>query len=303
MGKIQASYKPNQLMIILKIFLNILIVCLVLLLSVLIASYITGRDKRAYKSLLPSESLNIAGQTTTIDSFAQLYKPEMFLRPNTPTPPLKWIWYEATPNDTTIDFTYYFAWENEINPNKTIHNLYSIFRAAYYGYPLYDIEYFQVNIDKSTGLIKRLRFETSKSDDYFPTIVEHIIIAINRTQNGNYIKYKINDSGENLSSQEPIDLICEDKRVKAGVQTWNHLTRLLDSNVVSEYSLLQDMPLKFLTDSDYKRYKFVRKSHGDHKTKENKITFYIALLLSFLCVSIPTYFIRRRTKSKSKNQK
>jgi len=290
-------------MIILKIILNILIVCLVLLLSVLIASYITGRDKRAYTSLLPIDTISLAGQPSKIDSLAQLYKPEMFLRPNTPTPPLKWIWYEAVPNENSIDFTYYFAWENEINPNKTINRLYSIFRAAYYGYPLYDIEYFQINIDKTTGLTNRIRFETSKNDDYFPTIVEHIITVVDRTENGNYLKYKINSLGEDLSSKEPIELIFEGKRVKAGVQTWNHLTRLLDSNVVSEYSLLQDKPLKYLTESDYKRYKFVRKSQSEHKTKEHKITFYIALLLSFLCVGIPTYFIRKRANRKLKNRK
>lgn len=283
-------------MIILKIFINILLFCFILLLSVLIASYFTGRDKRSYKTFLPSDTLSISRKTFTIENLIQQYKPEMYLRPSTPTPKLEWIWYEATPNNSTIDLTYHFVWENEINPNKTIHNLYSIFRAAYYGYSLYDIEYFQVNVNKSNGLVQRLRFETSKSDDYFPTVVKHIIVAIDKDENGNYYKTKISATGEIISPKELIDVEFDNQRVKAGVQTWNHLTRLLDKNVISEYSLLQDMPLKFLSDSDYKSYKFVRKSQGDHKTKENKISFYIASVLVFMFASIPTYFIRRRKK-------
>ncbi|MCX6227036.1 MAG: hypothetical protein NTV01_20195 [Bacteroidia bacterium] len=285
-----------QTMIILKIFVNILLFCLILLLSVLIASYFTGRDKRSYKTFLPSDTLNIGGEIFTIENLAQQYKPEMYLRPSTPTPKLEWIWYEATPNDSTIDLNYHFAWENEINPNKTIHYLYSIFRAAYYGYPLYDIEYFQINVNKSTGLVQRIRFETSNSDYYFPPVVEHIIIAIDKDENGNYYKTKISSTGEKISSGELIDVVFDNRRIKAGVQTWNHLSRLLDKNVISEYSLLQDMPLKFLSESDYKNYKFVRKSQGDPKTKENRITFNIAAVLVFIFVSIPTYFIRKRKK-------
>jgi hypothetical protein len=285
-------------MIILKIFVNIFLFLLILLLSVLIVSYYTGRDKRSYKTLLPSDTFIIGGNTFTIENLAQQYKPEMYLRPSTPTPKLKWIWYEATPNDRTIDFTYYFNWENEINPNKTIHKLYSIFRAAYYGYPLYDIEYFQITVNKSNGLVQRIRFETSKSDDYFPTVVEHIILGVDRDVNGNYYKTKISSTGEKISSKEPIDVEFDNQRVKAGVQTWNHLTRLLDKNAIPEYSLLQDMPLKFLSDSDYKSYKFVRKSQGDHKTKENKITFYISCVLVFMFVTVPIYFIRRRKINK-----
>src|SRR5580658_83051 len=103
---------------ILKIFVKILRLCLILLLAVLISSYFTGRDERSYKTLLPCDTVIVEGKTFTIEKLAQQYKPEMYLRPTTPTPKLEWIWYEATPNDSTIDLTYHFAWENEINPNK-----------------------------------------------------------------------------------------------------------------------------------------------------------------------------------------
>lgn len=285
-------------MIMLKIIAHVLLLFVIFLLSVLVASYFTGRDKRSYKTLLPADTLVIGGQTFTVENLAQQYEPEMYLRPSTPTPKLEWIWYEATPNYSTIDLTYHFAWENEINPKKTIHCLYSIFRAAYYGYPLYDIEYFQINVNKSNGLVQRIRFETSDNDDYFPVVVEHIIVEIDRDETGHYYRTKISSNGKKLSLEEPIEVEFDNCRVKAGVQTWNHLSRLLVKNVISQYSLFLDAPLRFLSDSDYSLYKFARKSQGEHKTKGNRISFYTTSVMIFVFLSIPIYFIRRRKRAR-----
>jgi hypothetical protein len=254
-----------------KLLLKLLLTLIVLVMCVLAAAHYTGHDKRTYITLQPTDTLHVAGKTFTAEKLAHQYKPEMYLRPNTPTPPLKWVWYEATPNDSTIDLTYHFAWEDEINPNKTLHIFYSMFRAAYYGYPLYDIEYFQVNVNKKTGLVKNIRFETGPDDNYFPTVVKHIKISFDRSTDGNYY------CGNTLSAP-----LFDSMHVKAGVQTWNHLSRLLDKNVAAEYSLLQNAPLKFLTDEDFSKYKFVRKSQGDHFTSEDKTNFYLYTIVLIL---------------------
>jgi hypothetical protein len=83
----------------------------------------------------------------------------------------------------------------------------------------------------------------------------------------------------------------ENNRVRVGVQTWNHLSRLLEKEDF-QYTITQDAPLRYLPNEDYSSFKFVRRSQGDYKTKENIITFPFASITIFLLVGIPALFIR-----------
>jgi hypothetical protein len=287
-------------MIVLKIVGYFLLFFAILFVSAWLAAFFTGRTKRSYKTLSENDSIIISNKSYRVEDIANQYEPELFIRQNTPSPELKWIWYEAVPNGSTIDLTYYYNWENEINPNKTFHWYYSIFRSAYYGYPLYDIEYFQVNIDTSSWDIKRIRFETSKDDDLFQPIVEHFTIEVNSQGNGVYHKKISNKKGEVLGKKETINIITSNKRVKTGVQTWNHLTRLLDSLTIGHYTIPQVAPLKILSNSSFSKYKFARKSQGEHKTKENRISLIFGFLFIFLFLTVPLYIINKR-KNKGKN--
>jgi len=242
---------------------NIILGCTLLLAALLLGAFISGGKARAYKTLTASDTVLIKGKKQTIENLATLYKPKMYIRPNTPSPPLKWIWYEACPNDSTVDITYHFTWENEINPSKILYCFYSVFRRAYYGSPLYDIEYFQVNVNRYTGLVQKVRFETSKDDYYYPQFVKHIRVRFDKASDGSYYE-SIIDSKEDKELTYPV---FDSLRIKAGVETWNHLTRLLDDRLTSLYSVQLDAPLKFLSDSDYVKYKFARKSQGDYQTK------------------------------------
>jgi hypothetical protein len=255
----------------LKTLLKILISILLLALCIMGAMHFTGKDKRTYAVLKANDLVIVGGNGFTAEQMARQYAPEMYMRPSTSTPPLKWVWYEVTPTDSTLDITYHYCWEDEINPNKTLHIFYSIFRAAYYGYPLYDIEYFQVNVNKKSGLVQSIRFETGPDDNYFPTVVKHIKVSFDRSTNGSYY------CGNTLSTP-----LFDSMHVKAGVQTWNHLSRLLDKDIATSYSKLLPAPLKFLTDDEFSQYKFVRKSQGEHNTQENKTTFYIYAIVLVL---------------------
>src|SRR6185312_3470696 len=233
-----------------KISLKLLISLIVFTLCILAAAHFTGYDKRTYTVL---KATDLGYKYASIEKMAQQYEPEMYLRPSTQTPPLMWVWYEATPTDSTIDITYHYTWEDEINPNKFFHVFYSIYRAAYFGYPLYDIEYFQINVSKRTGLVQGIRFETSPSNDFYPSVVKHIKVSINRHADGNY-----------YNGNKIVVPIFDTMHVKAGVQTWNHLSCLIDSNSRSAYSQLLVAPLKYLADNEFSHYKFVRKSQGEH---------------------------------------
>lgn len=134
-----------------KLFGLSILFILILVLTTLFAAFLSGRIKRSYLVHDFSENITINDRNFQSEELAEKYKPLPLIRTTTTSPPLLWIWYEIIDNTDAININYYFNWENEINPNKSINIFYSIFRSAYFGYPLYDIEYFQIEIEKKAG--------------------------------------------------------------------------------------------------------------------------------------------------------
>jgi hypothetical protein len=265
-----------------KIIISLIIFCLVLVLALAL----TGHDKRAYFVLPPDRIIEIAENKTTISDLASSYKPKMYLRPSTPSPPLLWIWYEAIPTEDTIDIVYYFTWENEIHPNPVLNIFYSFFRSKYYGTPLYDIEYLQINVERTSGKIKKIRFETSPEEDYFITISEHLMVSYFRKSGNIYDEILMTRKGELVDKRNNVQINFDETHVLVGVQTWNHLTRII-TNEDDDFSVLQDAPLIPLSEDDYSHYKFVRKSQGDHKTKEKRWALLLANVSIFIFIFLP----------------
>lgn len=256
-----------------------------LLLTFLLAAALTGRSERAYKVLPPDSVITVSGETTQVVVLAEQFVPRIFLREKTFSPPLMWVWYEAVPTDTTIDIVYHFAWQNEHNPNQILDILYSAYRAAYFGFPLYDIEYFQVSVSRVGGLIQQVRFETSGNEDYSQTFPKHFMVNATLKERNKYEIRRTNNSGLPLDTAlQNLRLIG--KRFCVGLQTWNHAFVLLDSTKL-EYRIPQNAPIKFLTDADYARYKFARRSQGDYQTRENKLMLGVswAAILAFIILT------------------
>jgi hypothetical protein len=277
-------------MLFLKIFLSIIGILIALIISLLISASITGRDRRAYAVVSPETSIEVNRNSMSTSKLASIYQPKVYLRKTNASPALKWTWYEVIPGEKTIDIVYYQNWENEINPDQTMSTLYSIFRAAYYGYPLYDIEFFQVRISKSSGKVEGLLFETSPGDDYYVTFSEHLVARYELRSDGQFTKILEKKNSGEVISQSVDQANFDGDHVLVLAQTWNHLSRLLSSSDVDVNYL--ESGLKFLTDADYSRYKFVRKSQGDHKTKGSIGTLVFGTIAIYALLTLPLILFR-----------
>lgn len=272
-----------------------------LFISIYLAAMITGRDERTYFVLSPDDNVVVAGKTYKALALAKRFQPKMYLRMDTPSPDLLWYWYVVIPNKNSYEIIYYQVWENEIHPLKLFHIFYAIFRTAYYGYPLYDIEYFQVSVSKDSGDITGLLFETSPSDDFFVNSSEHVIVRYTKHSDDLYVVvYRDKASGQIIDKVEGVSVEMDNGHPLLLSQTWNHLTRLKSNNDTNV--LFLDAPLRFLTEKEYSRYKFVRKSQGDFQTVENRWSLAVASLLSFVMIALPSVFVDsiifRRKKEK-----
>ena len=280
---------------IMQTFLTIFGILLLFLAVLLLAAALTGRDPRSYAVLSPQEQVQVGGETMRVAELAERYQPQMYLRPTTPSPALLWIWYEAVPSEQTIDLLYYFTWENENNPVKWVDVLYKTFRAAFYGYPLYDVEYIQVSVGRADASVSKLRFETGPGQDYYPTVSEHIIAEYRREADGQYTAQFSTREGEAVPGASTAMPTFKDDHVQLGVHTWNHLSRLITAED-RDFSILQAAELKPLSAEEFARYKFVRKSQGDHQVEENPLWMPITSLTILIFVSLPLAVARRLTR-------
>jgi hypothetical protein len=237
----------------------------------LIVADITGNTGRGYEVLDPAATIMIGNAPYTLKEFAKKYQPIVRLHFENPSPPLIKTYYEIVDNDKSWDLIYYNVWEDEVNPNPLFHQLYRIFRAAYYGYPVRDIEYVQLSIDKLNGNILRLQFETSPGEDYFVIFSVHWIARYTRVSDGQYLCELIEKkTGKLMRATQVVSPWFEDEHPVIEIATWNHLTRLA-SPEIHNISSASSPSLFYLSSDDYRSMKFVRKSQGDHKTSESVV--------------------------------
>jgi hypothetical protein len=190
---------------------------------------------------------------------------------------------------------YHPAWENEIHPNPILHRLYSAYRAVYYGLPLWDIEYIQININREDGTIRKVRYETSVSGDYYRALSLHHYVFVNK-DNGTYNKKVVDGDGKLIGETTDISLPLRDgHRLSFGILTWSHQLILLDASPEG-YTIEMQMPLEHLSERDYAKYKFCRKSQGDYVTTESKIILSVLTIISFLAITLPGFILAKKRR-------
>lgn len=252
---------------------------------------VTGQQGRAYAVLAAGTLVDLGDQSLTVDEIAHRYQPTILLRPNTDSPPAVEMWYEAILLNGELGLVYHPIWKDEIHPKRWAHLAYSVFRAIYYGMPLWDIEYIQINVDLDTGRILRVRYETGEGDEYDRDISEHLSVLIDRVE-GQYIERWENRAGELVEGPRPIK-VAGNKPLDFGVLTWNHLLVLISDR--SQYTVPMPMELIYLTEQNYARHKLCRRSQGDFVTPDHRLKIPLIVVL-VLGISL-SYVIQRWIRS------
>lgn len=249
----------------------------------------TGYVSRSYEVLKPDEKVKIANDWLTLTDVALKYQPQFYMRPDATSPNVLMLWWHAVDDRTsnTLALIYHVTWEDEILPNPLLHQLYRIYRAIYYGMPVRDIEYVQINISYIDGTIQRVRYEGTFADNYDSLISEHKIIKIISHKDG-VLEYSYRVDGSIVSIRE-IDSL--EVPLRFGVASWSHQFVLLDPEDIL-YTQKLEMPLVYLDDDNYRRYKFARKSQGDYVTHESSLVRFASIVLFICFLGLPYIFWR-----------
>ncbi len=249
--------------------LSALIVFVVLgLTGELLAAALTGRDQRTYTTW-PADTTIMSGEREVVlVNYAARYAPVIRTNPAHLPPNVEHIWYQAVVRGDTVVLVYYLLWENELHPNPIVHRLYETYRWAVYG-SVRDIEYIELHIDRNTGVVQRMRFETATDGDYNRQWTTHLYAYLDLNAAGNGYDYCILDhEGSCQSDYTLIDGVWDaGNRPVVGVMTWNHLYTLLPDDDYGAYTHVIDAPLRYLTDDDFRDEKLARRSQGDLKVQ------------------------------------
>lgn len=223
---------------------------------------LTGNTRRSYFPLARSDAVIVAGQTIGVEQLAASFQPLLVQRPGDFSPPALAMWWEAIDAGDAIALVYHPVWQDERHPVPLLHWLYYAYRAIVYGVPVRDIEYIQINVNRSDGSIQRVRYEGSSSSAYDDAIAEHLYITVDRHGSG-YRETAV------LPQKEPRlrNVQITGPRLRFGITTWSHQFALLE-NGENTYTVPVTMPLAYLTDEDYAKHKLARRSQGDFATQE-----------------------------------
>ncbi len=269
-------------------------IIILLIIAFLLSAYFTGRKSRSYKIIPFHTTIRLGDEEISTFEFANRYQPKIFSNPQNPSQPILWTWYEIIESENTYDIVYYNCWENEISPKKSFDFIYKIFRSVYFGYPLYDIEYLMVKVSKNNYEIENVTFETSISNDYNKKIVTHYINFLNQEDKNIYTNL-IKDKKGKVIRENKISIDKVGFKIHLGIQTWNHMLCPISNKNRNVYSAFQNSPkLKELSDTDYKKYKFSRKSQSEHKTETEKVSLFLLTIVFFSLFTYPLYKTKKQ---------
>lgn len=220
-----------------------------------ISLHLTGKVERQYDVLSPEETIFLKNIPVSVEYIAMKYLPEFYTLIELQKPEPEKITYEIIHKDGNISIVYRLHYPNEIGPLILIDQLYSMFRIFYYGSKK-DIEFVQIDVNKDTGEIIRIQFETSQASP-ISLIQIHKPVKIIKRDDGNYLM-NIGKKHQYLQN-----LPLNETHLQIAIVTWNHLFSLRNNKI--NYKKIDGVGFVFLDDKSYRDNKMIRRSAGDFR--------------------------------------
>jgi hypothetical protein len=217
----------------------------------------SGRVDRKYGVLDAFAQIEVANMWYTVENLALEYQPIVCQDEDLRGPSPIEVKYEAVPRGDEILMIYHVYWENEIHPNPIVDFVYRLFRILYYGSTI-DTEFVEIWVNKTTGNVSKVFFETELSSNpkvFFPS---HVLARVYRDTDATYVM-QIRDKKVRIARP-----ITDGRHLTIAVLTWNHEFKLYDCNGLPSYT----PKLSMLTNDQYKIQRYVRRSA--HTLKREK---------------------------------
>ncbi len=174
------------------------------------------------------------------------------------------MFYEVVKNnDMHLTIIYRVVWPDEVHPNPIIHFIYKAFRIFYYG-SYQDMELIVLKIERKTGQIAIIKYETDSSANPDVFISDHTKVTFKRR----FTERKENIFSIHLNGKYSGETELSFKRThpKIPVLTWNHVFAIKKRDN-EEYKVF-DLPLALLTEYYYQKFRFDRRSCIDFCAKK-----------------------------------
>ncbi|MDW7691481.1 hypothetical protein R9C00_17960 [Flammeovirgaceae bacterium SG7u.111] len=254
---------------------------------------VTGKINRAHHVLPEKSSVTVAGQSMDLAAFAQKHQPS-FYASSTVSQPNK-LYYEVVDTTGIYAIIYHAEWKNEEHPNMALDVLNKTAGLAYYGFNFHDVEFVQIDVDKTTGEIIKVLAPTVFAEEVNTGGRQKLLVTKDLDS---YYASILDENGNELSKKNlafPVQ-----SPLAIDVLNWNHLM-VVASGIDGKSKL--EFPLVYLDDETYKSEKFARRDHAEYftpKSPANKpIIFFVASIFLFYFTVVQWSYLKKSRERKN----
>lgn len=251
------------------------------LLFLLVGYSITGRIDRQHEVLPEEKTILLNNKQITISELASAYQPVIIS--DIDEPKSINVQYEVSETDKDYIIIYHAEWEDEKHPNFVQDVAWRIFRFAYFGFTTKDSEYIQVNVDKQTGDLVKAVFDTPLENGFS--------LWVNDLRTTSFLERNDNNVFQLLQEDEVKEenLIIKNNQLELEVGNWNHLFNFTNN---IESSKVINFDLEYLSDENYKWYKYARRHHGEVFTPKSPVNTPIIFFASIIFITYLVIILR-----------
>jgi hypothetical protein len=201
-------------------------------------------------------AIDVNGTEKSVIDLAEFYAPNILVPSDLPYPPTDLIFYAHELNEGKLTLSYRVMRDNERHPSTLLHYPYALYRSIHYG-SVKDIEYVDVVINTTDGLVEGFRFELPRDNQNF---IEHVPMeyVLNRVEK-QYV-------GSEIGQEDATSIILENttwQEIGFLIASWNGLFDVVDMSAgLPTETFVAEISVKHADKDFTSKFKMWRRSSG-----------------------------------------